>query len=240
MKVDIIMPTYNPKSYIVEAIDSCLNQSYKDYKLTVVDDCSTSDISGLKKRYPQVNFIKTPENVGPGGARNYGISMTTAPLISFLDDDDIMNQEKLFSSVHAMINNPELGMVCGNYKILVNGRVRPQFYPQKIIINHAKLMSQNFVASGSTTIRRDVFNKIGPFNEKYWIAEDYDYWLRISELYPIEYIHKVMYYYRIIPNGGSLTQRSDIQLKHAENIKEIRKASIDRMDLAKSTKKTSD
>jgi GT2 family glycosyltransferase len=101
-------------------------------------------------------------------------------------------------------------------------------------------MSQNFVASGSTTIRRDVFNKIGPFNEKYWIAEDYDYWLRISELYPIEYIHKVMYYYRIIPNGGSLTQRSDIQLKHAENIKEIRKASIDRMDLAKSTKKTSD
>ena len=75
-------------------------------------------------------------------------------------------------------------------------------------------MMQNFVASGSATIKREVLNDVGLFNEEYWIAEDYDMWIRISERYSIEYIHQILYYYSIIPRGDSLTQQEGVQKKH--------------------------
>jgi glycosyltransferase involved in cell wall biosynthesis len=228
-KVDIIIPTYNPGVKIVEAIKSCLNQSYPNYKITIVDDCSKEDLSYLLKQYPNISLLRTPKNVGPAGARNYGIERTNEKYISFLDDDDIMHQDKLHHSVTELEKDKSIGMVCGNYQIIVNGKVRSPFYNRGIQINWDSLMKQNFVASGSVTVRRDVINDIGNFNEKYWIAEDYDLWLRISEKYPIKYIHKVLYYYHIVPNGNSLTQRSEIQKNHIDNLNKIKNESIKRV-----------
>lgn len=229
MKVDIIMPAYNPSNHVIQALESCQNQSYRDIRITVIDDCSTKDWSDIKNKFPNVNFITTPNNFGPGGARNYGANNSSGDLISFLDDDDIMHRDKIYNSVQKFKSSPAAGMVCGNYKILVNERLRPPFYSRPIDINHGKLMKQNFVASGSVTMRRKVFEELGGFNQKYWIAEDYDLWLRCSEKYPIEYIHQVLYYYRIIPGGTSLTQREDIQKKHLSNLEEIKAASKERM-----------
>ena len=90
-------------------------------------------------------------------------------------------------------------------------------------------MRQNFVASGSTTFKRQVLEDVGLFNEKYFISEDYDMWVRIAEKYPIEYIHEILYYYSVIPKGDSLTQREDVQKDHINNINEIKKASLKRM-----------
>jgi glycosyltransferase involved in cell wall biosynthesis len=229
MKVDIIMPTHNPGTFIIEALQSCMIQSHKDIRITVVDDCSTTDLSYLKKKFPKVNWIQTPENLGPAGARNYGISKTSGELISFLDDDDVMDMHKVTLAVREFERNSRLGMTCGNYRILVNGKLRAPFYKKAPHIDHRLLMRQNFVASGSVTIRRTVFDDVGGFNPKYWIAEDYDLWLRVAEKHPIKYLHRVLYYYRIIPGGKSLTQRADIQAKHIENISEIRTASLKRI-----------
>jgi glycosyltransferase involved in cell wall biosynthesis len=241
MKVDIIMPTHNPTQHTVEALESCLAQSYKNVQVTVIDDCSTQDISFLKKRFPKVNFLKTPKNLGPGGARNYGIERTSGDLVSFLDDDDIMHRDKVYLSVEALKSDRAAGMVCGNYRIFVNGRVRKQFYSRAISIDHKKLMKQNFVASGSVTVRREVLEAVGGFSEKYWIAEDYDLWLKISEKYSIKYLHRVLYFYRIVPGGNSLTQRSDIQKKHVKNLEEIKKASLKRLsDELESSKENTD
>ena len=107
------------------------------------------------------------------------------------------------------------------------------FYKKNIKIDHGTLMRQNFVASGSTSFRRSVVEDVGLFSEKYWISEDYDMWVRISEKYKIEYIHQILYYYSVIPKGDSLTQREDIQEKHIDNIKEIREASRRRLESRK-------
>jgi hypothetical protein len=90
-------------------------------------------------------------------------------------------------------------------------------------------MRQNFVASGTVTVRRSVFDDVGFFDETLWIAEDYDMWVRISEKYNIEYLHKILYYYSVVPNGNSLTQRDDIQLRHNDNIRKIKQASMERI-----------
>lgn len=229
MKVDIIMPTHNPGSYIIEAIDSCLNQSYKDIRLTVINDGSDKDLENIIKRYPGVNFIATPKNMGPAGARNFGINNTSNSFISFLDDDDVMDKDKIYYSIEEFKNNPSIGMTCGNYQPIVNGRVSRPFYSSPIVINYDNLMKVNFVASGSVTVRREVINAVGNFDEQYWICEDYDCWIKISERYPIKYIDKVLYFYRRNKDGRSLTNRHDINYKELDNIFRIKKQSKERM-----------
>ncbi len=233
MHVDIIIPAYNPGSYLIEALDSCMNQSYNDFTVTVVDDCSTQDVRSMLRRYPIVQYLKTSKNVGPAGARNLGIQNTDGELISFLDSDDIMHQDKLWHSVEAFKRNPKAGLVCGNYCFILNGKICRPFYKKNPPVNWHSLMRINYVASGSTTVKRDILDKIaGPpgFDERYWIGEDADFWLRISEKYPIEFIHKVLYYYRKQTNGNSLTDRADIQEKHLFNIEQMRKESMARMN----------
>jgi GT2 family glycosyltransferase len=229
MLVDIIMPTHNPGQFIVEALQSCMAQSHKDIRITVVDDCSTTDLSYLKKKFPKVNWLKTPTNLGPAGARNYGISQTNGKLISFLDDDDVMDMHKITLAVREFDKNPNIGMTCGNYRILVNGKLRAPFYKRAPVVNWKNLLIVNYVASGSVTVRRDILEEVGGFDERFWIAEDYNTWLRISEVSKICYLHRVLYYYRIIPGGNSLTQRSDIQKNHHKNLEIIKKESRNRV-----------
>ncbi len=231
MLVDVIMPVYNPGSYLDEAIQSCLNQSYRDFSLTVIDDCSSQDIFSIVKKYNSIKYIKNEKNMGPAYSRNIGIKNSSGDLVSFLDADDVWDREKLAYSVSEFNKNKTIGMTCGNYRIMANGRLQRPFYKSKINVNYEKLMRNNYVASGSVTVKRSVLDDVGLFNEKYWIGEDYDLWVRVSEEYPIKYIHKILYYYRILSKGNSLTQRSDIQSKHIDNLNKIKKNSLERLAL---------
>jgi len=231
--VDVIMPVYNEKyEYLKEAIDSCLKQTYKPSNIIVVDDCSAKDYSFVTRFDDRVKYIRTDSNLGPGGARNVGIfsKYCTSDYVSFLDSDDIMDTQKLAHSVREL-DSSKAGMTCGNYRIIVNrSKLLNPFYKRSIKINWDALMRQNFVASGSVTVRKDALIDVGGFEDRFMIGEDYATWLKIAEKYDIKYIHKVLYYYSVCPNNGSLTQRSDIQVKHMSNLKLIKKESMERMN----------
>ena len=230
MLVDIIIPAYNPGAYLKDALNSCIAQKYKNYTVTVIDDNSSEDVKAITDKFPNVNYIRNDKNLGPGGARNVGIRNTSGELISMLDADDIMHPRKLELSVGEFRKSEEIGMTCGNYRILVNrSKMMRPFYRRPINIDYDLLMKQNYVASGSVTMRRSAIENVGLFDEKYWISEDYDMWLRISEKYPVKYIDNILYYYSVIPKGDSLTQRDDIQKNHIKNIEEIRERSKERM-----------
>lgn len=236
MSVDIIIPAYNPGPFLLKALKSCVAQKYKDFNIIVVDDNSSEDVYRITKAVPNVTYIRNETNLGPGASRNVAIRAGKSKYVSLLDADDIMHPSKLQLSVAALDRNPDIGMTCGNYRILVNRvRLMNPFYRKPVRIDHKILMKQNYVASGSTTIRRSVLDDVGLFDEDYWISEDYDMWLRISEKYKIEYLHNVLYYYSVIPKGDSLTQRDDIQESHISNIEEIRKASLLRLENGKIT-----
>tara|TARA_Y100000287_G_scaffold186136_1_gene192131 strand:+ start:6777 stop:7484 length:708 start_codon:yes stop_codon:yes gene_type:complete len=230
MHVDIIIPAYNPGKDLVEAVSSCYNQSYRNFSVIVIDDNSENNVARLLREFPEVKYIRNDKNLGPAGARNVGMKASSGELISFLDSDDLMHRDKLKLSCEAFAKHADVGMVCGNYRIISNRKklLRP-FYSRPIKISHAALMKQNFVASGSVTVKRDVIKDVGGFDEKLWIAEDYDLWIRISERYNIKYLHDILYYYSVVDGGGSLTQRSDIQKDHDKNIKAIRDRSLSRM-----------
>jgi glycosyltransferase involved in cell wall biosynthesis len=227
--VDVIIPVYN-SNYLVEALESCMNQSYRNFRVTVVDDCSTYNVKSIIDKYRDINYIRNEKNLGPAGSRNVGIKATNGELISFLDADDIWDPNKLLYSVAEFKKKKEISMTCGNYRILVHGRLRAPFYKRAPKINWDTLMRQNLVACGSVTVKREALEEIGLFDERFWIAEDYQAWLRLSESHKISFIPKVLYYYRIIPGSDSLTQRSEIQKDHLENLDIIKKESKERVN----------
>ena len=228
--VDIIIPAYNPGTFLDEAIQSALDQTHKNTNIIVIDDNSTEDIESIVKKYKNIKYIRNEKNLGPAASRNIGIKSSDAPFVSLLDADDIWYAHKLELSLDSFDKNSEIGMTCGNYQVLLNRRrLSKPFYSRPIEITWGKMMRQNFVASGSTTIRREVLESVSLFDEDLWISEDYDCWVKISEENKIEYIHTPLYKYSVIPSGDSLTNSSNILKNQDSNIAKIRNKSKDRM-----------
>lgn len=228
--VDIIIPAYNPGAFLEEAIQSALIQTHKNINIIVVDDNSAEDVESMVKKYKNVKYIRNEKNIGPAASRNVGIKSSDAPFVSLLDADDIWYAHKLELSLSSFNKNPQIGMTCGNYQVLLNRRrLSKPFYSRPIVITWEKMMRQNFVASGSTTIRREVLESVDLFDEDLWISEDYDCWIKISEENKIEYIHMPLYKYSVIPGGDSLTNSSNILKDQDSNIKKIRNKSKERI-----------
>ncbi|MGL5757206.1 MULTISPECIES: glycosyltransferase family 2 protein [Bacteria] len=107
--VSIITPSYNSKDFIGETIESVLNQTYKNWELLIIDDCSTDDSSEVIKKYTQndsrIKYLKNKKNSGPATSRNVGIEKAEGKYIAFLDSDDFWDKEKLKYQIEFMEKN---------------------------------------------------------------------------------------------------------------------------------------
>ena len=108
-KVSIITPSYNSEHFIIDSINSILSQTYKDWELIIIDDCSkdatVKKILPFIEKYKNINLIKLEKNSGPAIARNTGIEAATGKYIAFLDSDDIWLPDKLEKQVEFMDKN---------------------------------------------------------------------------------------------------------------------------------------
>ena len=104
--VSVIMPTYNCGKYIVDSIESVLNQTVTDWEIQIVDDCSTDDtVQNLKPyldNYSNIHYYKLPKNGGPAVARTEAIKRATGKYVAFLDSDDLWAPEKLEKQIRFM------------------------------------------------------------------------------------------------------------------------------------------
>lgn len=119
--VSIIMPVYGVEKYVAKAIESILNQTFFDYELIVVDDCSIDKSMEIVHQYAvnneKVKVIRTPQNSGLGRARNFGLKSAMGKYVLFVDSDDSLDKyavEELYNAAHE--NNAQL-VICGFYEV---------------------------------------------------------------------------------------------------------------------------
>lgn len=107
--VSIITPMYNSEKFIEATIKSVLNQTYQEWEMLIIDDCSTDNSPNIVKSYMQqdsrIRCIKTETNKGVSNARNLALSKATGQFIAFLDSDDQWNSSKLEKQVNFMLEN---------------------------------------------------------------------------------------------------------------------------------------
>ena len=97
-KIDIIIPNYNNGEFLDKSIRSVIKQSFKNWRIYIVDDSSTDNSKSILKKYKNNKKIKLfylKRNMGPSYCRNYAISKSKSELIAFLDSDDFWSKEKL-------------------------------------------------------------------------------------------------------------------------------------------------
>jgi len=184
--VSVIIPTYNRRDYVCEAIDSVMAQTYTEFEIIVVDDGSTDGTGGLlQARYGDRIQYVWQENQGESAARNRGIELAQGAYIALLDSDDSWEPCKLQRQIAVLEAASEVGLVfCLATMIDQNGKSLPGLMgtvSSQLELTFARLCLGNFVTAGSSTavMRRDVLNKIGKFDIQIQYGEDWDLWLRM-------------------------------------------------------------
>ncbi len=213
-KVSVVIPAYNAERFVAKAIDSVLNQTYRDYEIIVVDDGSTDNTLEVLKSYgDKVRYVRQ-SNKGASAARNTGIRHANGKYIAFLDADDVWFSQKLEKQVKVLDERPEFGLVYSNVEFpsRQNGVVQTQFdlkrpYSGKIL---SKLIVMNAIPTSTVVARKECFEKVGLFDESLVASEDHDMWIRIATRYDATYLEDPL-----MMNGlhsGSLS-RDEIRLQ---------------------------
>jgi glycosyltransferase involved in cell wall biosynthesis len=198
----IIMPVFNREKVVLNAVNSILSQSFKDFELIIVDDASSDDSVQTIQAIcdERISVIALAQNKGAAYARNIGIQKSTGDYITFLDSDDTFDNEYLEETYKKLSNtSSDLGFVwCGTrfHELAAAGetKVTERIWNPKIISSpyHTFLKSLHIGIGCGVTFKKEVFKKIGYFNEQLPAAEDTDFFLRVSQQYNFAVIEKVL------------------------------------------------
>ena len=193
-KVSIIIPTYNQSQYLEEAIESALNQTYKNIEIIIVDDGSTDNTPEVIKSFDNKIIYIQQKNKGASSARNTGIKKANGEYIAFLDADDMWLKNKLENQIKFIQNNPEIGLLgTGCYQMIdMSKMIHKKIFPAKNEILQKDLIKYNPFIQSSVMIKKDVFNSIGLYDEKFKESEDYDLWLRIAQKYKVANLEQAL------------------------------------------------
>ncbi len=184
--VSVVIPAYNSERYLGEAIESVLAQTYAPVETIVVDDGSSDDTAAVARSFPEVELI-AQENAGPAAARNRGFAASRGELLAFHDSDDLMTPDKLAVQVREMLADPAIGCVLAEQELLVEAGAELPFWaegtkvPTVMPARPEELADEPDVHTMTMVVRREVFERVGGFDEEMRTAEDFDWLLRAAE-----------------------------------------------------------
>ena len=197
----VVIPTYNQADFLKVAIQSVLDQTFKDFEVIIVNNYSTDytrDVIGQvnDSRVRVINF----NNHGVIGAgRNVGIKASRAPYVAFLDSDDTWAETKLDRVARAIEDNPQAGLFAHIQEMVWHGPTpsRTHFGPPPGFsgdVHQYLLLSGNLLATSSAVVARQRLEQVNCFSEDTALvtAEDYDLWLKLSRVCSFHFIPEVL------------------------------------------------
>jgi glycosyltransferase involved in cell wall biosynthesis len=211
--ISIVLPTYNGARYIEQAIESCLSQTYRYLELIVVDDGSRDDTTVKVEAYlgrdRRVRLVRHDRNRTLPVALNTGFAAAGGDYLTWTSDDNIYHPEALAKMLAFLEARADVGMVYTDYSFIdQDGRV----IERKIAGEPHRLLSEDYnCLSPCFLYRRKVRDVVGDYANDLYLAEDYDYWLRVSHRFRLSPYHEDLYAYRAHPSSLSMRYRHRIE-----------------------------
>lgn len=208
-RVSILMPVYNNGDYVAEAIESMLSQTFDDFELIVLDDCSTDHSRQVIEEFKDKRIIyhRNEKNLGLANNLNVGLDLARGEFIARMDGDDISLPERLQTQIDFLDRNPDIDLCsCGLEKFGKETDVWiRESDPEQVKIT---MMFYSPVLHATSVWRRDVFEKYQlRYRQAAFPAEDYDLWARAVFHCQLVNIPQVLYKYRI--HGIQVTKTDD-------------------------------
>lgn len=193
--ISIITPVYNSEEYIEDCIQSVLSQTYQNWELLLIDDCSSDNSINIIEQYlddPRIKLFKNKSNLKPALTRNVGINNARGDYITFLDSDDFWSKNRLLNQLTFMLNN-KIHMSHGNFYFCdENGKVIKQIITDKKI-SYKTLLKGNQFRMPTMMLSREIIE--GYFFENIR-HEDYAFFLECLKRvkYSFSYENSDSYY----------------------------------------------
>ncbi len=209
--VTIAIPTYNREEFLLEALDSALNQCYKNFEVLVIDDGSQKDIYNTLKDYlnhPKLRVLKNDRNMGRPYTRNRALEEAGGEYVLWLDDDDILESDTLLDYVKLLEDeNYVPDIVYGDLEIFGEGKgmMSPlDFYKNGPYLGFRILsVPGSPIPNPMTMVRKDLYKMLGGYDTEFIRAQDYEFWARAAGRAEFKKCAKTVGRYRLHQNNIS-------------------------------------
>jgi glycosyltransferase involved in cell wall biosynthesis len=204
--VTVIIPTHNDGAFIEEALESVLNQTFRDFDIIVVNDGSTDDTEQRLANYRGRIMYQYQECRGPAASRNWAVRATRSPLVAFLDADDLWLPSKLEKQVRFAQANPSFGIITTDVEWFNEYGVANSSLKSRYDISNGfvleQLIFQNWISTSAAMVRRECFGRAGWFDEDRGVfGEDWMMWVQIAAQYHVQFLDEVLTRRRVRPNS---------------------------------------
>jgi glycosyltransferase involved in cell wall biosynthesis len=203
--VSVITTVYNAQEYLNMAIDSILNQTYKNFEFLIIDDGSTDNSGHIIEAYsdPRIKYI-SQKNKGLSAALNRGIAIAKGKYIARMDHDDISYPTRLEEQVEFLQKNRKVAMVGTSFDLIDtnSGIIGTSYHLDRNQDIQIEFLVRNPFGHGTVVIRRQTIEDIGGYDINQPV-EDYELWWRVAQKYEVANLPRQLYGYRILPTGMS-------------------------------------
>lgn len=225
-QISIILPTFNGERYIGEAITSCLAQSFTDFELIIVNDCSTdatlSIINSFAKNDDRIHVINNSTNQKLPKSLNIGFKAASGKYYTWTSDDNIFDETALETMFTEISKTNSADIVYTAYRIVDERNNFVTNYGG----NPEQLLFQNIVGA-CFLFKYEVYKRLNGFDEKKYMIEDYDFWLRALKYFTFKFIDEILYTYR--RHSGSISSKiynspnifNDFKKQHEQIFREL-------------------
>ncbi len=211
IKVSVVLPVFNGQAFLRPALESILNQTFRNFELIVIDDGSTDNSLEIMREYGSRDervVVVEQKNSGIVAALNNGIARSQGEYIARMDADDIALPTRLEEQASYLDSNP-LVAVLGTQMLIFKAGVKKQRksrYPcDPNDVAKAFKKGRNPICHPSVMMRKAVLEQIGGYRSCFNAAQDYDLWLRVINKFSIANLPKVLLRYR--SHDNSITQQ---------------------------------
>ncbi len=209
--VSIVLPTYNGESFLRQSIESCLNQTYKNIELIIVNDCSTDKTEEIVLSFNDSRIIyhKNVSNQKLPRSLNIGYEIANGDYLTWTSDDNYYHEE----AIEKLANHLEKNQIDLAYASYWTIDAENNITGERSAGEAKNILLDN-VVKACFLYKKEVLEKVGEYNPDLFLVEDYDFWIRIVlNNFKIKDINEKLYFYRF--HDGSLTETRRQQISEA-------------------------
>ncbi len=215
--ISIVTPSLNQARYIEETIRSVLDQQYPEFEHIVLDGGSTDGTVDILKRYPHLRWVSEPDR-GQTAAINQGLAMSSGVIFAFLNGDDVYRPGAFDTVAGVFEEDPTTAAVVGHCDIIDPesrkvGRFRARLECYEDLLRYWRWGEGFCIPQPAVFLRRDVLNEVGPFDESFDLAMDYEMWLRLAARYPLTLVPHTLAAYRVTGETKTTRRRVEMSLE---------------------------
>ena len=212
--VSVIMPAYNAEKYIAEAIQSVISQTYTNWELFVLDDCSTDSTAEIAESFAnadsRIHLIRNPQNIGVARTRNRGFDLANGEWIALLDSDDVWHSDKLEQQL-AIAKETGAEILYSSYALFSDEKSEKLEYNVPLETNYSDMLKENVIGCSTALLNKAALENFHFRTDVY--HEDYALWLELLRNgYVAAGCTEILTDYRIVKGS-----RSNSKIKAAKN-----------------------